>query len=122
MAALRRGQASFGFSVAAVAYSVALLVWVAAVPSIDGETLFEYGGPWSLAITVQPLLVSLLMWGLLRHRCTTGSQAASTAAWTVGGMYLGWSVIGALSLAGGAFPAAVLLLIAAVLSPRPRPA
>jgi len=121
MAALRRGRASFGFTMVAVAYSVALLVWVAAVPSIQGETLLEYGGPWSLAITIQPLLVSLLMWALLRRRCTTGSQAASTAAWTVGGMYLGWSVVGALSLAGGAFPAAMLLLIAAVLAPRPLP-
>jgi lysylphosphatidylglycerol synthetase-like protein (DUF2156 family) len=119
-AAFWRGRASFGFTVAAVLYSLALLAWVVLVPSTEGETLLEYGGLWSLAITAQPLLVSLIMWRLLRNRCTTGSRAAATAAWTIGGMYLGWSVIGALSLAAGAFPAALLLLIAVTLTPDPR--
>jgi hypothetical protein len=115
---VRRGQLSFGFTVAAVLYSIALLVWVVAVPSTGGETLLEYGGAWSLAITAQPLLISLLMWALLRHRCTTGSGAASLAAWAIGLPYLAWSVAGALSLAAGAFPAAVLLLIAVTLAPQ----
>jgi len=118
-AAVWRGRTSFGLTVAAVAYSFALLVWVVAAPAIDGETLLEYGGPWSLAITAQPLLFSLLMWALLRRRCTTGSQVATTAARTLGGFYLIWSVLGALSLAAGAFPAALLLLVAVALTPRP---
>jgi hypothetical protein len=118
-AAIRGGRAPFGLTVVAVAYGVALLVWVAAVPSIDGETLLEYGGPWSLAITAQPLVFSLLMWGLLRRRCTTGSRAATAAAWTLGALFLAWSVLGALSLAAGAFPAAALLLVAVALTPRP---
>jgi hypothetical protein len=116
--AVRRGQASFGFTAAAVLYSLALLFWVAAIPSIEGQTLLEYGGPASLAITAQPLLISLGMWALLRRRCTTGSRLASTAAWVIGAMYLAWSVLGALSLAAGAFPAALLLLIAVTLTPK----
>jgi hypothetical protein len=119
--AVRRGQASFGFTAAAVIYSVALLFWVVAVPAVDGQTLLEYGGPLSLAITAQPLLVSLIMWALLRRRCTTGDRVATNAARAIAGTYLAWSVLGALSLAAGAFPAAVLLLVAATLTPSPGP-
>jgi hypothetical protein len=118
-APLLRGRASFGFTFAAVLYSVALVVWVLAVPGSDGETLLEHGGPWSVAITAQPLLVSVVVWVLLRRRCTTGSRIASNAAWTIGAVYVVWSVLGALSLAAGAFPAAVLLLVAVALTPPP---
>jgi hypothetical protein len=114
---VQRGWLSFGITVAAVLYGIALLAWVAFVPSTDGETLLEYGGPWSVAITVQPLLISLLMWGLMRRRCMTGSRAATIASWAIAGLYLPWSVLGALSLAAGAFPAAFLLLIAVTLTP-----
>jgi hypothetical protein len=120
-ATLRRGRVSFGLTAAAALYSLALLASAAAVPSVDGETLLEYGGPASLAITVQPLLVSLVMWALLRYGCTTGSRLASTAALAIAGIYLGWSVVAVVSLAAGAFPAAVLLLIAALVTPEPAP-
>jgi hypothetical protein len=118
-AAPRRGQASFGFTLAAVLYSIALLVWVAAVPSTEGQTLLQYGGPGSLAVTVQPLLVSLVMWALLRRRCSTGSRVASTAGWMIGGMYLVWSALAGFSPAAGALPAALLLLIGVTLTPNP---
>jgi hypothetical protein len=117
--AIRRGRAPFGLTVAALTYSIALLLWVVAVPAVDGETLLEYGGSASLAITAQPLLFSLLLWGLLRRRCTTGSRVATVTAWTVGTLFLAWSMLGALSLAAGAFPAAVLLLVAVALTPPP---
>jgi hypothetical protein len=117
--AVRRGWAPFGLTLAAVVYSVGLLTWVVAVPSIDGETLLAYGGPWSLAVTAQPLFISLLMWALLRRRCTTGSRIATVCAWALGTLFLVWSVLGALSLAAGAFPAAMVLLFAVALTPRP---
>jgi hypothetical protein len=116
-----RGREALLLTVVASLYGVALLVWVAAIPSVDGETLLQYGGPGSLAITAQPLLFSLLMWALLHTRCTTGSRAATTAAWLLAPLYLGWSVLGALTLAAGAFPAAVLLLAALALTPTPGP-
>jgi hypothetical protein len=109
--AVRRRRASFGLTLLAVAYSIGLLIWVAAVPAFDGETLLDYGGPGSLAITVQPLLFSLLMWGLLRRR-TSGSRVASATAGVLGTLYLIWSVLAVLTLAAGAFPAAVILLFA----------
>ena len=119
--AVRRGRVPFGLTLLAVAYSVVLLVWVIAIPSIDGETLLQYGGPLSVAIAAQPLVFSLLMWALLRRRCTTGSRMATATAWALGTLYLVWSVLGALTIAAGAFPAAVLLLFAVGLTPRPEP-
>jgi hypothetical protein len=116
--AVRRGRATFGLTLLAVVYSIGLLIWVAAVPALDGETALEYGGPGSLAITVQPLLFSLLMWALFRRR-TSGSRVASATAWVLATLYLIWSVLAALTLAAGAFPAAVILLFAVWLTPRP---
>src|SRR3954470_3331625 len=95
--AVPRGRAPFALTLVAVAYSVGLLIWVAAVPTFDGETLLEYGGPGSLAITVQPLLFTILMWALLRRRCTTGSRVATAIAWALGFLYLVWSVLAALT-------------------------
>ena len=118
-AAVRCGRAPFGLTLLAVAYSLGLIFWVIAIPSIDGQTLLQYGGPWSLAITAQPLLFSLLMWVLMRRRCTTGSRSATATAWTLGTLYVGWSVIAGFTLAAGAFPAAVILLVAVALTPRP---
>ncbi|MFL5892010.1 MAG: hypothetical protein ACJ75I_04640 [Solirubrobacterales bacterium] len=118
----RRGTAPFGLTMLSAAYGVALLVWVAAVPSSPGhQTLLEYGGPESLLITSQALVFTLVMWALLRRRCTTGSRGATIAARTIGVVFVVWSILGALSLAAGAFPAAVLLLAAVALTPRPDP-
>ena len=117
--AVGRGRAPFGLTLLAVVYSLGLIAWVIALPAVDGETLLEHGGLASLAITAQPLLFSVVMWALLRRRCTTGSRMATVAAWALGTLYLAWSVLGALSLAAGAFPAAVLLLLAVALTPRP---
>ena len=110
---------AFVLNMAASLYGVALLVWVATVPSVEGETLLQYGGPESLAITAQPLLFSLVMWGLLHRRCSTGSRTATATACVLAPLYLAWSVVGALTLAAGAFPAAVLLMCALALTPTP---
>ena len=112
-----RGRSAFALTLVAGVYGVALLAWVAAVPSVDGQTLLQYGGSPSLAITAQPLLFTFVMWALLHRRCATGSRAATTAAYVLAPLYLGWSVVGALTLAAGAFPAAVALLCAVVLTP-----
>jgi hypothetical protein len=114
-----RGRIALALTILAIAYGVGLVAWAASVSVVDGETLLQYGGPGSLMIVVQPLLLSLLMWALLRHRHTTGSSVAIAAAWVVGALYLVWSVLGALTLAAGALPAALLLLFAVALTPRP---
>jgi hypothetical protein len=117
-AAAWRGRAAFGLTLLALTYSVGLLAWVVSVPAFDGETLLEYGGPGSLAITAQPLVFSVLMWALLRRRCTSGSRVAIATAQVLGTLFLVWSVLGALTLAAGAFPAAVALVFAVLLTPR----
>jgi hypothetical protein len=114
-----QGRAAFALTVVAALYSVGLVVWVCAIPAVDGRTLLEYGGPASLAITAQPLLLSFVMWGLLHRRCATGSRNATAVARVLGPLYLVWSVLGALTLAAGAFPAALLLLCALALTPAP---
>ena len=82
--AVGRGRAPFGLTLLAVVYSLGLIAWVIALPAVDGETLLEHGGLASLAITAQPLLFSVVMWALLRRRCTTGSRMATVAAWALG--------------------------------------
>jgi hypothetical protein len=44
---------------------------------------------------------------------------ATRVAGIVAPLFVLWSVVGALSIAAGAFPAAVLLLVAASLTPSP---
>ena len=112
-----RGWAAFILVAFCALYAVGLAIVVAAVPAVDGETLLEYGGASSLAIVAQPLVVTGLMWTLLRRRCTTGSRAAITAAWTAAGLFFVYSVLGALSIAAGAFPASAALLAATALTP-----
>ena len=117
-AAVRRGRIAAALCALALAYSVALLLGTVAIPAIEDQTLLEYGGPWSLAIFAQPLLVSGLMWHLLRRRCHTGDQRAARIAWTVATTYLAYSVIGGFSIAAGALPAALLIVAAVGLTPR----
>ena len=90
--------------------------------AIYGELLFvvagtHFGGGAAYAIYAQPLAVSALVFVLLRDYCTTGSRTAASAAAAVAVAYLAWSVLGALSLAAGSFPAAVLLVAAVALTP-----
>jgi hypothetical protein len=113
------GRIAFGLTLMAGLYGLALLAWAAAIPSIDGETLVEYGGPMSLVLLSQSLLAAGALWALLRRRCTTGSRGATAAAWLFATLFLAWSVLGALSFAAGALPAAAVLLLATAVTPRP---
>src|ERR1044072_2898953 len=110
------GRAAFGMTALAGAYSVALLAYVVAVPA-DGETLLESSGPTVLALGAQPLLAPLLIGGLLHERCSTGGRVVTVLGRVAIGFLLAYSVLGALSIAAGVFPAAVLLAIAAALTP-----
>lgn len=103
-----RGYLAAGLTAAAVVYGVAFL-------SLAALNL----PPLGMLIAVQPLLISLLMWQLLRERCTTGNRTATSASRVIAFLYLPWSVIGTVTLALGALPAAVLLAAATILTPAP---
>jgi len=121
-ASVWRGRAAVTITLLSIGYAVGLLAWVVFEPAFNGQTLLEYGGVASLVITAQPLVFALVMWAILHHRCTVGSQAATAAAWTLGLLFLAYSVVGALTIAAGAFPAAALLLVAVMITPRaPQP-
>ena len=120
----RKGWVAFGLTVLAVAYSAVLLFWVVAIPEFGRgeETLLEYGGPLTLVIFVQPLIFSALIWALLRRSCSVSeSKACGVATWG-SALYLVWSVLGGFTVAAGAMPAAMLLLAAALFTPRGSPA
>jgi hypothetical protein len=105
---MAKGRVAAVLTILAIAYGCALLAFAAvALP------------PLGVLLAAQPLLVSLVMWPLLRARCTAGSSGATFASRAIAYLYLPWSVLGAASLAIGAFPAAVLLTAAAALTPRP---
>ncbi len=116
---LDRGRVAFGLTAGAALYSVVLLASLT-VPSVDGQALFSYGGPWTLAIFAQPLVLTVVMFGLLRARCHTGSRAATTAARSIAVAYLLYSVLAGFSIAAGALPAALLLALATGLTPAGR--
>lgn len=118
MRAERSRRVAAGLCALAAVYSAGLLVSIAAVPTIDDQTLLEYGGPWSFAIFAQPLLMSVVMWQLLRGRCHTGSDQATVGAWMIAIVYLVYSVLGGFTVAAGALPAALLIFFAVALTPR----
>jgi hypothetical protein len=107
-----RGRLAFVLTLLAALYSLALVVWFVAVWAPPGDTLL------GLAIFVQPLIVSLLMWALLRRRCTTGGSGVSSVAFVLAPLYLVWSVVAGFTLSAGALPAALLLAGAAAAAPR----
>lgn len=113
-----RGRVAAGLCVLAGVYGAGLLLTITVIPTVDDRTLLQHGGPWSLAIFAQPLLVSAMMWHVLRRRCHGGSDRATTVAWTLASVYLIYSVVGGFSIAAGALPAALLLFLAVALAPR----
>jgi len=98
------GRAAFAMTMLAVAYSAGLLVW-----AIEA--------PLSAPRVAPALLVSLVMWALLHRRCTQGGRAVAWAAAGLAVVFLAYSVLGAVSIAAGAFPAAIALSIAPALTP-----
>ncbi len=101
-----QGRTAFALTLLAVVYSSVLIAW--AVES-----------PVSAPLVSQALVVSLLMWGLLHHRCTAGGRAVTYATFGLATVFFVYSLLGMLSIAAGALPAALALLIAAALTPSP---
>lgn len=90
-------------------YSVLLLTAACTVPIGDPrETMAQRLGADVLLAFGQPLLVSALLWPLLRH--PTSDRLG--AAWLLATLYLLWTLLGWYFLTPGAIPASILLFIA----------
>ncbi|HEV3000658.1 MAG TPA: hypothetical protein VGW75_07955 [Solirubrobacteraceae bacterium] len=109
---MNQGRAAFTLTVCAGAYGLGLCAWAGTA----------FGGGVAYALYAQPVVVSALVFVLLRAHCTTGDRLSAYAAATIAVLYLLWSVLGALSLAAGSFPAALLLVVAVALTPSPQTA
>jgi hypothetical protein len=81
----------------------------------------EFGGGLAYAIFAQSIVPSAILFVVLRAYCTTGRRWLSLLASAIALLFLAWSVVGALSLAAGAMPAACLLVAAVALTPRGQP-
>ena len=78
----------------------------------------QFGGGWAYPLYAQSTVVAAMLFVLLRGYCISGLRSLKALAATFAVLFLVWSVLGALSLAAGAFPAACLLVAAVVLTPR----
>jgi hypothetical protein len=121
-----RGWAAFGVSSLAVLYGIWFLVWAVLAPDYPGGEI----GPLTYAevdvvksakdllLPAQSLLVAVPAWFLLHRYCSTGeSWAGKTAKWLAVGL-LFYAFIGGFTIAHGTFPAACLLIVAVLLTPR----
>ena len=115
---LRPGIAAFGLTVLAVLYGLALLISIFTAPEFNGKTLYEYGGPDTVLIFGQPLLVSIAVWALLRRFCTTGGRITEALVTALVWLYLAYSFVGGFTISAGAMPAAFLLVVATQFTPR----
>ena len=107
---MRSGHAAFTLTVLAGVYGLVLTAFAGT----------RFGGGVAYAIYAQPVVVSALVFVLLRIHCTTGDRSAAWTAAAISVLFLVWSVLGALSLAAGSFPAAVALVTAVALTPTPQ--
>ena len=103
------GRFAFGITVLSIAYGITL--FAATVVTQDWD-------PVAIAIYVQPLVISVAFFALLRRYCTVGDSWIKPAAWAAAWVYLVWTVIAGFSLSSGGMIAAVLLLIAVANTPQ----
>ena len=121
MAHPRRGRWALGLTLFAVAWGLALVAAVFVVPSYnDGSTLAQENSAWvAVPAAVPALLASLTMLGLHR-RCTHGSARGTAWAWFAILLLLAFGVVTMWSIGLLAVIPALVLVVAAALTPRPQ--
>jgi hypothetical protein len=117
----RRGRWALGLTLFAVAWGLALVAAVFVVPSYnDGSTLAQENSAWvAVPAAVPALLASLTMLGLHR-RCTHGSARGTAWAWFAILLLLAFGVVTMWSIGLLAVIPALVLVVAAALTPRPQ--
>jgi hypothetical protein len=117
----RRGRWALGLTLFAVAWGLALVAAVFVVPSYnDGSTLAQENSAWvAVPAAVPAVLASLTMLGLHR-RCTHGSASGTAWAWFAILLLLAFGVVTMWSIGLLAVIPALVLVVAAALTPRPQ--
>ena len=121
MARPARSRSAAGLSVAAVAWCAALVVAVFVLPAYsDGSTLAKENSAWvAVPAAIPALLAGLAVFGLyLRHTRRAGSGTACTCTAIV--LLLAFGIVTMWSIGLFVVIAALLLTVAAVLTPASR--
>jgi hypothetical protein len=117
-AAPLRGRWALGLSLFAVAWGLALITAVFVLPAYnDGSTLAQENSAWvALPAAVPAVLASLALLGL-HLRCTHGSRRGTVGAWFAIALLLAFAVVAIFSIGLLALIPALLLIVAARLTP-----
>jgi hypothetical protein len=103
---------AFGLATAAVVYAAAFTVWVLTAPVYgSGQTLLDENPEASVRVAIaMPLLVASIVWLLLLMRARI---PALIVAW----LLVAFAVITGFSIGMFVLPAALMLVVAAALTP-----
>ncbi len=130
----RRGRRAFGLTVTAFLWSVGLVAAALLVPVYSGteatgppglagsttttsSTLVGGSGRGVLLVVSIPVLVTVFVWLALHDKCTHGRQGSGYVAWVLIGLLWAFCVLGALTIGIFVLPVALLLALAASLTP-----
>jgi hypothetical protein len=102
------GRLAATLTLCAAATGAAQTLWAAAT----------FGDWLAYAIYAQPIVVSAVLFVVLRAYCTTGRRPFVWLAATIAGLFAVWGFVGGFSLGAGAWPAAWLLVAAVAVAPR----
>lgn len=123
----RQGRWAFGLTSGAVLWGLGLVLAAFVAPVYGGSesdsaghvsstsaTLIQVNGIGVLLPISVPVVVAVLVWAALRHRCTHGGSA--TLAWVLTGLLLAFALV-AVSIGVFILPLVALLAIAVRLTP-----
>jgi hypothetical protein len=105
--------------VTAFLWALALIGAAFVVPVYNsGATLVDENGPHVLLPVALPAAVAAVVWFALHRRCTHGSRAATSVAWTLVALLGAFCFLAVFSIGSAVAPVALLLAAAAKLTPK----
>ena len=130
LTANQRGRWAFGLTLAAFSWGVVLIPAALLLPAYQGSessssgvtthtsaTLVGVNGSWVLGVVALPALLAVIAWFGLHRRCAYGSEHGGALTWGAIAALVLLSLLAAASVGPFLLPAALLLLVAARLTP-----
>ncbi len=115
-----RGRLAFWATVAASLWAIALLIGALLLPVYSsGSTLIEVNGPGVLVPVGVPALVAVLVGLALHRKCVHGSRSSGYVAGVLVGLLGAFCLVSMFSIGVFVLPVAMLLTLAATLTPFP---